>query len=544
VELTAKGIKIQNIENLGYKVGTGVRGKGTKIYLTSRYFKSFWSVDENNFKYLVKQMKKENVKLDELYIQSGSYLKDGNIVSFSFGENYQDAETQFNLKELVKTNFKGIEECHIYHKPKTVGYFPLSKYDTDKLSQLQMCEDFIKQFDEVELYGDFEDTNWSYDCMEFPHIDSEGDRYDGDYQQYHGNSCYTEDRGDCEYVNGRINNENDTVLDDFWAFGPDEGGWLNEVDPNDTISVYARKGKDWYIGHTLEEREFYISYEDDYRGFIKEEEFYALVYQPNEELKQKVVDIVKSWKNDVETKGYIYNQLNKEYDNSVVNFQVAEMLFEDIFDFRDEIIDKIQNWDYRVIEEEFLSAYLNVIEEKVKILNDKTVEITYIPNQYGDEKPKQKRYNHLKKIERFEKVFGYELVYSSIYENNSPQAYAIKKDGEEYHFNIAEVIANDIAGEQTLRNAIKEMLEFLEKRKLETMAQNELFEKASHVFVGIKDSLESGNCKFGTDEFLRKYHINTSKIGGIRGDELLKLEMSNFTKRAVIHAIASHNHVA
>ena len=543
--MNAKEIKINNINNLGYEVKSSVRGKGAKISLASSHFKSFWNVDKNSSKDLATQMKKENVKLDELYIQSGSYLKDGDTVSFSFGENYLNAEKQFNLKELVKTNFKGLKSCYIYCKPKTVGYFPLSKYGTDKLSQLQMVEEFIQQFDEVELYGDFEDTNWSYDCMEFSHTDNDGDRYVGDYEQYHGNSYYTEDTGDCEYVDGRVDNWNETVLDDFWAFGPDEGGWLNEVDPNDTITVFSRKGKDWYIGYTLEEREFYLSYEDDYKGLVEEEEFYGLVYQPNEELKQKVVDIVKSWKNDVETKGYIYNQFNSQndYDTRIVDEDVAQLLYEDVNDFRNEVIDNIQKWDVSTIDEEFFKAYNKVVDKKVNILDDKTVEVTYTPFEFGSEEPYIKKFNHLKKMDRFGKVLGFEVIHSSV-GTSETKAYAIKKDNEEYHFDILYLIAKDISGEQTLREAIEDMLEALEKRKLEMLAQKELFEKASHVFVGIEDSLESGNCSFGTNEFIARMAIDTSKIGGIRGDELLKLEMSNFTKRAVIYAIANHNHIA
>jgi hypothetical protein len=60
----------------------------------------------------------------------------------------------------------------------------------------------------------------------------------------------------------------------------------------------------------------------------------------------------------------------------------------------------------------------------------------------------------------------------------------------------------------------------------------------------IQDSLGSGNCKFGTDAFIAKHHIDTSKIGGIRGDVLLSLENSNFTKRAVMQAITSHGGAA
>ena len=116
-------------------------------------------------------------------------------------------------------------------------------------------------------------------------------------------------------------------------------------------------------------------------------------------------------------------------------------------------------------------------------------------------------------------------------------AWSIKQDQDEYHFNIAEVIADDITGEQSLKGFIVEALEALEKRRLEKITQKELYEKASRVFVSVEDSLESGNCKFGTMQFISKHGIDLNKIGGIRGDYLLNIEKSNFTTRAVQYAI-------
>jgi len=116
-------------------------------------------------------------------------------------------------------------------------------------------------------------------------------------------------------------------------------------------------------------------------------------------------------------------------------------------------------------------------------------------------------------------------------------AWAIKKDSEEYHFDILAVIAEDIEEKVTLKEFIRDALLALEKRKLEKVSQAELFEKASRVFVGVEDSISAGNCQFGTNQFTLKHHINTSIIGGIRGDALLEMEFSNFTKRAVMQAL-------
>ena len=535
-------IKTNNIESLGYKIGKGIKGKGTEIFSTTKYLISFFKVDSTSSKELIEKMKKQNIDIDELYLREGGYVENGETKYFNFAENYLSAERQYNLQELLKNNFEGLEYFSIYRKPKLLGYFSLSKYKLDKDGQTQMVLDFLEKIEGKKLYGDFENTEYDYDCdcMEFSFRN--GDYCNGDYLQFHGSSSYVEDTGDCVYIDGRVSNYNETILDEFWAFGPDEGGWLDELDPNDSIAVYARKGKDWYIGYTLYSRDFSISYKED-GEIIEDEPFEPLFYKPNKQLLKKVVDVVKSWKNDTETKSYVYNQFDENYDSSVVNFQVAEMLFEDINDFRNEVIDNIQKWDVSTIEDEFFEAYHKVVDKKVNILDDKTVEVVYTPFVFESEEPYIKKFNHLKKMNRFGKVLGFEVIHSSV-GTSETKAYAIKKDNEEYHFDILHIVAKDISGEQTLREAIEDMLEALEKRKLEMLEQKELFEKASRVFVGIEDSIESGNCKFGTNEFIRRHHINTSKIGGIRGDELLKIENTTLTKRAVQYAIMEHNHAA
>lgn len=174
-------------------------------------------------------------------------------------------------------------------------------------------------------------------------------------------------------------------------------------------------------------------------------------------------------------------------------------------------------------------------------MDDLKVELTLTPMFCSVKKADSvEKYNHLKILKAMERRFGYELVQTVVSENINTLAWALRKDGEEYHFDIVEVIVNDLEGEATLREFIMSALEALVKRKIERLSQAELFEKASHVFIGIDDSLKSGNCSFGTSQFIAKHHIDTSKIGGIRGDVLLQMESSNYTMRAVSHAIASH----
>jgi len=514
-------IKRTNIESLGYKVGKGVRGKGTEIFEPLKSFYTFWDFKEDSINEFKIKLELYNTDINDLYIRGCRFKGKEQC----FENHFPISEAKFNLKEIIESNFKDFQYCSIYLKPKFLGYFSLSKYNINQESQKQMILDFINKFEDEEIYGELVDSE--YDYMEFCSC-SDGSLWNGDYHQHHGDSYYVEDTGECEYVDGRVYEYNETVLEDFWLFGPDESGYLNEIDPNNTISVYSRKGKDWYIGYTLESKELYITYKDDDDEIIEEELFYGLFYKPNKDLLKNVVSIVKSWKEDIEVRSYIYNQFERENKDRIVNLDLIEMIDEDIIEFRNTILDNIEKWDKDTISEEFLKAYYSLITERVKVLEDKTVVIKGI------------KYNHFRKILKFGKILNFEIVYSSLV-GSSIYEYAIKKDDEEYHFNIAELIANDISDEISLRDALEQMLEAIENRKLQKIQNKELFEKASYVFVSIEDSLASGNCAFGTNEFILRKGIDTSKIGGIRGDELLKMELSNFTKRAVAYAITNHN---
>src|SRR5690606_22985315 len=62
--------------------------------------------------------------------------------------------------------------------------------------------------------------------------------------------------------------------------------------------------------------------------------------------------------------------------------------------------------------------------------------------------------------------------------------------------------------------------------------------KNDQVFVGVKDSLDAGNCKSGTLNFASKKQINLEKIGGVRADWLLENPNGStfFVQKAVNHA--------
>jgi hypothetical protein len=496
--------------------------------------------------------KLQDVELDDLYISHIRYLMTDETPARSYNyESKQIADTQerANLKALIASRFKGVEDVKITCVPsQVIGHLSLSKYGRDLESQKQMVTDLL-ELDGIKIHGEIEESDYDLasadKIREFDRADKDGNRYDGDFYMVHGNEPYAFDKTSemTDYINGKPSHYHDTVGDEFWSSTYEEcmKPYLDELDPKGIVSVYHRKGKDWYVAPTLKMTEIAISYfDEEYNdaGECEEDAYYALTYSQDNDLLVKFTEVLDSYREDMSVRSYIEDELdeNNKYRDGVVNFNLVELLYEGSWDLREEILDSITEWKEESIKEEFRAAYQKAIDSKVRVAENLKVEFTY-----GKE---ISTYNHLRILKVLEKRFGYELIQSVVSANIGTVAWAIKRDGEEYHFDITSVIADDINEEISLREFLINALGALAKRKLERLSQAELYEKASHIFVGIEDSLLSGNCSFGTNQFIAKHHIDTRVVGGIRGDVLLQMENSNFTKRAIAHAISSHGGVA
>ena len=441
-----------------------------------------------------------------------------------------------NIKRLGYTvgqsvKGKGHKIYNSYGK-KFIGYFPISRYTIDEIGQKTMIADFLKKFEGKSVYI-------FYDSDYFNDNDI---KYINEYRDWfliHGSSYYATNTYDSYYIDGRVYNYNQLIIDEFWySFEYKEKEYLKDIDPDDKISVFTYKDKDWYIGYSIFYQEIGIVFKEE--GHKYDYIFYMTYIKEDKELLKRIKEIVQSWKEDIEFRGFIYNMFdinNNNYDNYYLNSKsyIANILYEDVVLFQADIEERINTNNIRnIFEDDFNRIFDNIIKERIKILNDNTIEV----KRMTVNGVKIEKYNHLKVLEKLGKKLDYELVYTNILDSmKDDEAFAIKKYNEEYHFNIFEVIYKDITNEQPLKEFIKFVLNQLELRKIEKIKEQKLLEKAKNVFVSIEDSLEAGNCKLGTEVFLKRHKINAKRIGGIRGDELLKMENSKYTKRAVYHAI-------
>jgi hypothetical protein len=90
------------------------------------------------------------------------------------------------------------------------------------------------------------------------------------------------------------------------------------------------------------------------------------------------------------------------------------------------------------------------------------------------------------------------------------------------------------------RKNAQDYLQRKEAKMKEVEAEKIFREKAAHVFVTRGDSLQAGNCRVGTDNFISGLPLTQKgfHVRAMRGDALLALRDDSFTRRAVKQAIS------
>ncbi|MDY0051359.1 MAG: hypothetical protein RBR65_02355 [Aliarcobacter sp.] len=512
--MNAKQITLKNITDNGYIIGKSVKGKGLEIFSDEKtVFYKYLGTCSN------KEIEDKLSKHDKskLFIESYRVSSDTSWV----------CNQKIPLDDFV-LDLASLECFSIKKESSLLGYIPISKYKSDKDSQVELCRDLLR-LEQIETRDEVFDSYYDIeydDSIKTFKSDSSGYYWNGDYILKHGNNI-CEIKSDCAYFDGRMDNYNELVMDDYEF---DEGGYLKYIDPEETICVYNRKYKDWYIGYSLNQKYMNISYKEigyDYdKDDCEEEELFFITYKENKELLDKVKDFLKTEKEDLEMRSFINNELDDDYDYRNTSFSIPslEFVFEDLTDLKDQIRDNI-DWDYSNIKSNFQKT-LSALLDKAILIDEK-----FIATINGS------KYKQLRKLYKLGKVMDFELVKTAVSSEDSNISWAIKRGDEEYHFSPLSLIYSAEEEDEDIREFAENAITCLEKRRIEKLSEKELYEKASRVFVSVEDSLKSGNCKFGTDNFISRHGIDLNKIGGIRGDYLLNIEKSNFTTRAVQYAI-------
>lgn len=526
-----RNLIIKNLEEvIGVQTGKSIKGKGIEIFEANKSFDSSWSYglkDGSFHTRLLAKIEKEQVDLNRLVIQR-FYRENDDCRRYIKPSEFPSIADIVSGKALVDCT-----EIYIDLKgEKLYGYLPLSKYDaTDIHSMEQLAKDVYvlmgyKTSDEVldSSYSDFdsvmtfkEEYGWTGNRDSYRHI-------------HGGLTAMDTDWSEVIYQDWRLSNYNDGVNDDFWNSDIDcEQEYLkNELDPEGTISVYAYKGKKGYIGYSLEEQEFPELYYLDDDGEEATDYARFLIWKENPELLEKVAALFKGMLKDVEVKGYVYNELRErsysyykssdsEWSNNddVFNLDLIDAMYDsDRCEFAHEIIDLVNfdevSDDWKSPARAVQRAYEGWIEKKVIGKTDNGRFEQFVALVEGT---------------------GYILTKTPI-PNSDYVQHCVTYKAEEYHFMLAELLNAESADA-----FFTKIREALAKRLMEKLEHTALIQKSVNVFVGLQDSIDSGNCNSGTMQFCHRHQIDTKHIGGLRGDVILGMEFSNFTRRAVMQAI-------
>jgi hypothetical protein len=526
-----KKIIIKNLEEvIGVTTGKSVKGKGLEIFESNKSFDGSWSYglqDGSFFKRISEKIAKDPTIADRLVITEFRRENETvrrNLKPYEF-PSITDILTGVALTDCTEINLE-LKGTKLY------GHLPLSKYNAKEITSMYQL---VKDVNTLVGYKTSDQVlDSSYD--EFDKditFKGEGECSTGGYYSKYSDHCHVHgglsvmnpDWKEVVEIDGRLSNYNDGVVSDFWDTDLDcEKEYLNELDPKDNIAVYHRKGKDWFVGYTLHSEEYELYYLDD-DG--EEECVYAQFqyYKEDEELLETIANSLRGLVKDCEVKGYVYNELRERagrdygYDvwnnnDDVFNLDVIDTMYDDRIEFAHEIIDLI---NYDEISDEYRSENQAV---------QKAYELWLEKNVIG--KTDDGRFEQFIALVADS---GYTLTQTPIPQTDYVQNCVAYKN-EEYHFFLGELYGADSASA-----FFGKIQAALAKRLMEKLEQTALIQKSVNVFVGFNDSIESGNCQSGTQEFCHRHHIDTKHIGGLRGDVILGMEFSNFTRRAVMQAI-------
>jgi len=521
--MTALEITKKNVE-MFYNIGKAMPGRGYEIFGRSTYVGSSWGfgeTDEDRRKEVDRLKKVISQFKGEVFVTSITiYNENVGTKTFSYdSDRFMDSLNRFDIDELVENEFHNVTYISMSTVPKFLGYVPLTGWKSDFDSQKELVEQIVNLDDRFIVDG-FYDTSWDEpdDFISFDSHDS-----NGDYSLVcGGSSCQGTDSA--KYFDGRVYEYNDSVVDSFWSFDVDcLSEYMKEIDPQETISIYHRKGKDWYIAYQMDQEEVYLTYRDDDGDIIEDEEFFIYTSTVNEEARDAALSWLEGTLLDINVKGYIYNNLDigsfygysyLDDHTSSFNLDLIKREFDDLYEVAFEISD-YASWEEgrepEAIAEDGYERWLRKNIDENGLL-------------FG-------KYSHFKKFKEIVEKEGKTITESEPYSGAGYYLYAVSYGGEEYHLRLREVF--DYAPKRLYERVSKAITQ----RLLDKKERSDLVQRSKFVFVGLEDSTDAGNCMSGTKEFCRRFGIDTSKIGGVRGDIILSYDYNNFTRRAVMQAI-------
>ena len=339
-----------NAFEAGALLGEEVKEKGYELYTFARYAGS--ATREH---YPIETVKKNinsifnRANLDNCFVYKLTRV-DTNGIKTTFEINEEDlkevklSKERYPIKETLEKflNDESITYIEVYAN-RFLGYMDLSKYDTSLESQVE----FVKEIYKLNGYGSVTD-NIEYGDEELMYISS---NLGNDSESIHNRCVYVNEKI-VEKFDGRIFNFNETAIDEAWEIL--NGDPFKDIDPNDAIVVWHRKGKDFYITPAMDYDALEIEYLEDNEYIIDQVDIYYNLSSNAESIVSQAIQILKDIKRKCEISGYIYNNLlignysdgfYNEIDSSAFNIDILKKEYgSDMFEVADAIYSFI-DWD-------------------------------------------------------------------------------------------------------------------------------------------------------------------------------------------------------
>jgi hypothetical protein len=254
-------ITLDNMRQLAVVVTPNKKYGKTKIYEGSSPVVYSWGVnDEEDDKRkeqrdLVRKAVGK-VGADKVFVKSISLFDDKyERKSFSYSDSqFETSLNKHDIRKIISSGFKGVDSISISTIPKFISYFPVTVWGSSLEDQKDMVRELMWKMD-MDIVEDFMESSYDepYETMAFGSNDM-----DQDYSLVHGSS-YCESYSIVTSIDGRLGEYNDTAAENFWAFEYEQMiEYFDETDKDDKLTVFHRKGKDWYVAKSYNQDQIFI----------------------------------------------------------------------------------------------------------------------------------------------------------------------------------------------------------------------------------------------------------------------------------------------
>ena len=282
-----------NAAELSLVLGDDIENKGTEVFKWTIACCVYYRDNSNdtllNIIKFVKTLNEYKKKNENLFALEISFTDKDNVDKALYCDNMQEVKTSIKqypidkIIDMIKND--EIKKVAIAPVPEKIGYIKLSEYNYTYTEQKKFIEDLYIMKDDACEFNSENIINLN-----------ERRKFSG-YDIVHGDS-YILKNHEHEF-DGKCYDFSDEAINYFW--NNFSGDIFDELDPDNQLTVYHRKGKDWFVVPSVEEVEIALTYYED-----TDDETYSYIdmmtiyeYTENSQLIEKMLEKLSELKQEV-----------------------------------------------------------------------------------------------------------------------------------------------------------------------------------------------------------------------------------------------------